>query len=113
MSEPKPKETLTFHLLKTPTFQTLHADGMFTSIAPGERVFLAFYTERMPIPNTLEHEIKEDGALGERMGMTGKRGIVREIHTGITLSLDTLDDLEKHIAEIRKQFQDQEDGANS
>ena len=106
MSDPKTKETLTFHLLKTPTFQTLHADGVFTGLGPGGNVFLAFYTERMPIPTSLVHAFKEDGSLGERIGMTGKRGIVREIHTGITLSLETLDDLEKHIAEIRKQFQE-------
>lgn len=104
MPEEKASQTVTLHLSKTPSFQTLHADGILTGLAPGHRVFLAFYIERPPIPTSITHQLQPDGALGEMVGATGKQGIVREIHTGITLSMEMLKKLEDHIHQLKSQL---------
>jgi hypothetical protein len=73
-------------------------------LAPGQRIFLAFYTERPPIPTSITHRLQPDGSLGEIVEASGKKGIVREIHTGITLSMDMLKKLEEHIHQLKSQL---------
>jgi hypothetical protein len=104
MPEQDSSPTVTFHLSKTPDFQTHHADGILTGLSPGRKVFLAFYTERPPIPTAITHRLDAEGALGEAVDSTGKQGVVREIHTGITLSMDTLEKLEAHIRLLKNQL---------
>ena len=92
-------QTVTFHLLKSPGYQTLRVDGAIGSMTPSG-LALSFYVERGPLPQTVTHEINEDGSLGEVVSVTGKNGIIREIQTGIVIDVDSARDLIKELEKL-------------
>jgi len=102
---PPAKQKITFFLEKTSGFQTLHADGILGSLTPSGYAFLAFFRERVTIPKTIEHEVKADGTLGKMISKTGKEGVFREFHTGITLTEDGLKQLRQHVDKLLKNFE--------
>ncbi len=80
-----------FHYIKSGFFRVLHTDGIIGSVTPNGLIFLGLYSERAAIPQTMVHEITESGRVGaehpdERVG---KKGIVREVEVGATMSVET------------------------
>lgn len=92
-------QTVTFHLIKSPGHQTLRVDGAIGSMTP-TGLALSFYVERGPIPQTVTHEITETGALGKVVSATGKKGIIREIQTGIVIDVAGARDLIKELEKL-------------
>ncbi len=119
-SDAEPKRIL-FHYIKSPAFHTLHADGVIGGITPRADLHLAFYVERLPLPNSTQHGIKEDGTLGPeiRQLRVCKEGIVREMLVDITMDAMTatslhgwlgrhLEMLNKRLSEMEEPSKDQE-----
>jgi len=107
MPEDSPQEqSLTFHLIKAPGYETHHADGAIGGLTPTGGAFLSFFVERGAIPQTLTHQIEESGKLGEVIGTSGRAGIVREIQTGIILDKRRLENLIKHMQSMLKQMEE-------
>ncbi len=104
MSDAEPTASVTFHLEKTPGFQTLHADGVVGGITPSGSAFLAFFTDRAPMPKRIIHEMSADGTLGKVRSVEGKDGIFREVHTGITMTRVGLESLKAHAEKLIKQM---------
>lgn len=92
-------QTVTFHLIKSPGYQTLRVDGAIGSMTPSG-LALSFYVERGPLPQTVTHEIDENGALGKVVSATGKKGIIREIQTGIVIDVGSARDLIKELEKL-------------
>lgn len=92
--------TVTFHLIKGPHFESHQVDGVIGSIAPNGRASLAFFVERGPIPQTITHEIGEDGTLGKVVATTGRLGIVREVQTGVVMDRHGLRMLQEQLAQM-------------
>lgn len=84
--------TVTFHFIKGPRFESHKIDGAIADYVPGG-ISLAFFVERTAIPQSVTHQFEADGSLGKVCSATGKDGIVREIQTGIILDLDEAQDL--------------------
>lgn len=72
-----------FHYLKSPEFRAIHADGAIGGLTPSGHLHMAFYCERMPIPQTVTQKINKDGSIGDIITQTGKDGIVRQMETDI------------------------------
>ena len=106
MSPPVKAETVTFHLEKTHQFQTLQADGMVGGLTPSGQAFLAFYVERAPLPQKLVRQVNENGTLGDLIESDGKKGIFRELHTGLTFNKKCLEALKMNIDQLLKQMED-------
>jgi len=90
MSEEHPS-TVTIDFLKSEQFRVVHADGAFGGINPRlNGLFLTFYSERLPIPNTLVFEVENDGRVGSEVKAqrVSKPGIVREAEVGISMDLE-------------------------
>ncbi len=102
-------DILTFHCEKTTNFQTLHADGVFSSQTPSGNGFLAFYVERTPLPKRIDYVIGTDGSVQNARISEGKEGIFREIHTGLTLSKAGLVELKERVEELLAEMEDDND----
>jgi hypothetical protein len=90
MTEDTPT-TVPFHYIKSSFFRVVHTDGVLGSVTPAGLIFVAVYSERVAIPQTMVHEITESGQVGtERQEeQVGKKGIVREVEVGAMMSVDT------------------------
>lgn len=97
--------TITFHLIKTPSYHTHHVDGVIGGFTPNDGVSLEFFTERGTIPQTVTYQVNADGTLGTMVGKTGKEGIVREIQTGVILDLEGLKSLHEQIGQMIEQLE--------
>lgn len=100
------KKTVTFHLIKSPNFESRRVDGAIGTLAPNGKVSLSFFVERGPIPKTVTHEIEEDGTLGPVKKKTGKEGVVREIQSGILLDIESLRDLCEQLTAMLTKFEE-------
>lgn len=67
-------------MIKGNLFRGVHADGVWGGITPQGQMAFTFYSERMPIPQQLTHEVREDGSLGSEVAgsRVGRTAIVRE-----------------------------------
>ena len=74
---------------KSQSFRVIHADGAYGGTSPRLQLFIAFYSERFPIPKVLTYEASATGApereiVAER---ESKEGVIREVEVGVTLDL--------------------------
>jgi hypothetical protein len=89
MSEPTPnKLRIEYH--KSQSFRVIHADGVYGGTSPRLQLFIAFYSERFPIPKVLTYETSASGApeqeiIAER---ESKEGIFREVEIGVVLDIN-------------------------
>lgn len=93
------KDTVTFHLIKSPRFQSLRVDGAFGRISPNG-LDLSFFVERVAIPQQITHEVESDGTLGKLVGAQGKGGMVRELQAGIVMDLKSAEILHRQLGEM-------------
>jgi hypothetical protein len=89
-----PEETPTiipFHYIKSNFFRVIHTDGALGNVTPSGLIFVGFYSERAAIPQMMVHEITETGQIGaeHQDERVTKKGIVREIEVGATMSVET------------------------
>jgi hypothetical protein len=89
MSEEMPT-SVPFHYIKSNSFRVIHTDGAVGNITPAGLIFMGFYSERSAIPQIMVHEVTEGGQVGgERLDeRVGKKGIVREVEVGATMSVE-------------------------
>jgi hypothetical protein len=80
-----------FHYKKSKLFRVIHADGIIGNITPKNDIFVSFYNERMPLPDTVSHEIFPDGRLGKEILSERKfqtEGLLREMEVGVVIDVD-------------------------
>jgi hypothetical protein len=80
-----------FHYIKSNLFRVVHTDGAIGNVTPSGLIFVGLYSERAAIPQIMVHEITEAGQVGpERLDeRVTKKGIVREVEVGATMSVET------------------------
>jgi len=87
-----PPDKITFYYIKSPQFRVVHVDGVSGGPTPsGRGIHIAFFSERVAIPQQTTQSVGPDGALGPEIPGTrfGKEGIVRELEVDAILDLDT------------------------
>lgn len=89
--QPEAAPRIKFSYLKSPGFRVIHVDGGIGSVTPTGYIHLALYSERLPIPRELVHEVKPDGTLGAevRDERVAKAGVLRELEVDAIFSLQT------------------------
>jgi hypothetical protein len=85
------KQTVDFHYIKSNLFRVTHTDGAMGGVTPAGLIFVALYSERGAIPQKMVHEITEAGQVGPECAdeRVGKKGVVREVEVGATMSVET------------------------
>lgn len=101
-SEPRKLPTeLRFHFVKSSQFRVVHADGAWGGITPQGLISLAAYSERFPIPTTVDHKVDPDGKLGAEVRRTGRDGVLREVEVDLLMSVEVAESfvefLSRHI----------------
>jgi hypothetical protein len=90
-----PATSLNVNYLKSPSFREIHSDGVLGGATPQNRFWVAFYTERFPVPQVVRHTIvpSEDVEGAVRLGdpgepIEGRSGIIRTMEVGVFMSLE-------------------------
>lgn len=106
-----PVSKVTVFQEKAASFRVIHADGAWASVNPYRNLHIAFYSERAPIPKSIE--LGFDKKLGWRELVNErdvKKGWFREMEVDIVLSLEAArtlqDSLVKWIAVLEEQEAD-------
>jgi hypothetical protein len=111
ISSPEREEALPdavdIHYLKTNSYRSYHADGVFGGITPSGKLYIELFIQRAVTPQIVTHKIKEDGSLGEEVHREGKTGIIREIEAGIILDINVARTLPKWLGDKIKFYEDQ------
>lgn len=86
------EDTLRFHYIKSNYFRTVHCDGAIGAISPRlQAIEVAFYSERLPIPQVVAHKIDvKNGQLKEEIltERVMRDGVVREVEVNVVLDID-------------------------
>ena len=103
MSEEKPAPNITINYLKSISFREVACDGVLGGPTPQGNVWLAFYTERFPIPRIIRHQIRrtdQDAFVLEEPGETieGRHGIIRNVEFGVYMSVKTAEQLHEWLS---------------
>jgi hypothetical protein len=101
------KKSLKFHYIKSPQSRDLHVSGVFGGMNPqtGD-LHLSVFTERPPIPQTIDFQLLEDGTLGSELSRDAKDGMVRVIQDTLYMDIGAAFALHQwlsaHIENFRK-----------
>jgi hypothetical protein len=105
--------SLTINYLKSFEFREIACDGAVGGPTPQGKLWLAFYTERFPLPRIVRHKLKRAETEGTMMFDTdapaepveAREGIIRNVEFGLYMSIDTAellhDWLGRNIAALR------------
>lgn len=71
-------------------FRVVHADGVYGGTSPRLDLFIAFYSERFPIPKVLTYETSPTGAPIHEISSEreSKEGIFREVEVAVMMDLN-------------------------
>lgn len=88
--ETKAPTQIRFDFEKSHFFRTIHVDGVFGGPTPQGLIQLAFYSERLPVPKTVTHEVTEQGMLGPEIGAVrvSRTSIYRELEINAMMTPD-------------------------
>lgn len=97
---------ITIHNIKNHQFRQAHTDGASAGITPSGYINVNFYSQRNVIPKATNFKIKEDGSLGEFLGVTkdSKTGIVREYDFGIQMDINTCKSIKNLLEQKIEEF---------
>lgn len=81
--------TVTFHYIKSNLFRVIHVDGAWGGPTPRGDVEVAFWSERVPIPQQMVHKVNDDGTIGDELKeeRIARDGLVREVETLIIMNI--------------------------
>ena len=102
----KQPDKIQYHYNMSNLYRVIHADGAYGGLTPYGYINMNFFAERNTIPESSIHPI-EDGRLGEEILelRTGKKGIIREVETGIVMDVERAKVLVKWLRDKIDEFE--------
>jgi len=96
-----PAQSLEINYLKSNAYREAACDGALGGPTPQKKLWIAFYTERFPIPRIAEYNVVPASKAGSFQLDTstpptiveGRKGIIRNIEFGLYLSLEAAEQL--------------------
>ena len=113
MAADKPT-TIDLNYIKSQNFREISCDGMVGGPTPHNKIWVAFYTERFPLPRIVRHAIVETGNPDEfqvdlkvpAQQIDGRVGIIRNVEFGVYMSVQVAvelrDWLDKQITDTKE-----------
>lgn len=92
-------QSLTINYLKSSDFREVACDGVLGGPTPTGNLWLAFYTERFPLPRIVRHKLKSiEGAYAiddevPAEPVESREGIIRNVEFGLYMSVATAEQL--------------------
>ncbi len=83
---PEPdKSKIDFHYEKSNIFRVVHVDGAYGGPTPQGKILVSVYSERLPLPKVMTHELAPDGSLGKEVDRVSRHGIFREVEVALMM----------------------------
>lgn len=107
----KDQKEIEFNYIKGSNFRVVHADGAMGNGTPSGNLFLVFYSERFPLPDSQTFSISEEGrVIGE---VTEKRkvnsnGVMREVEVGVMLDINVAKGMVVSLSHLIRQLESDE-----
>lgn len=108
----KPKELqsdvsgdrLEFHYIKSSNFRVIHVDGAHGGVSPRQKIQMAIFSERSPIPQFTAHQVERKGSelkLGKEIAgaKISKQGVVREVEAELLMDVETAEAIRTWLGE--------------
>lgn len=94
---PDQPPSLRFHYLKSSDYKEVSCDGAMGGVTPAGKLWLALYSERYPLPRSVDYamrQIDEQGGLEidtekSPASMETREGVIRNVEVGAYMSLKT------------------------
>ncbi len=86
-------KAIRFHMIKSGAFRVIHADGAFGGPTPRGNLMFTLYSERVPFPQRISHELTSTPEGELRLGdeivadRISKDGVVRELECGVVMDI--------------------------
>lgn len=93
--------TVDVHYLKSGNYREAACDGAVGGRTPSDKIWVGFYSERLPLPRVVRHQLKPVGDAGEfqmdlekpPIPLEGRAGIVRNLEFGLYMNADVAREL--------------------
>ena len=107
MADQDPGKTIHINYIKSNDYREVACDGALGSSTPAGKLWVAFYTERLPLPRIVRHELQQSAESSELRidpnspGVTidGRVGIVRNVEFGLYMSPEAARKLHEWLGE--------------
>ena len=92
-------QTVTINYLKSNSFREVACDGVLGGPTPHGSIWMAFYTERFPLPRIVRHKMvptqEENTFTLDDPGevIEGRQGIIRNVEFGVYMTTQTAEQL--------------------
>ncbi len=84
---PNSRATITFDYVKSNYFRVATVDGIVGGLTPNGGIHMAVWSQRLPYPRQVVHEVSEVGLLGIEVERTKRpTDVIREIEIGLVFS---------------------------
>ena len=84
---PGSPKSVNFHYVKSSLFRTIHVDGIYGGMGPRGKLQMNLFSERTPIPKSINYEVSGEG-IGKEVSRDTREGFVREVETHLILDFD-------------------------
>lgn len=104
MEDTKKITDIDFHYLKTNSYRTYHADGIFGGFTPRGFLYIETFLERSPTPTMTKYKMSDSGEVGDEILREGKSGVIREIECGLIMDINAAKSFHKWLDERIKEY---------
>jgi hypothetical protein len=98
----KTKTNFKFKYIFSDNYNPIYVNGAYGGINSKAEIVVHFFLERTALPNSITHEVNEDGTLGTEIEIEPKdhgTSLVRFISTGIIINLEQAKTIHKWLGE--------------
>ncbi len=85
------RREIEFNYIKSDNFHVIHADGAIGNGTPSGNLFIVFYSERFPLPDSQTFNFNEEGRVSGEIVEKRKvnsNGVIREVEVGVMLDIE-------------------------
>ena len=89
-------------------YNPVYVNGAHGGVSPRGELIVNFYLERMPLPESITHEINQNGTIGNEVEAEPedlKNSLVRVVENGVVLNYQSARDLLIWLGEMVKQME--------
>ena len=102
------KPEITFKYVFSYNYNPVYVNGAHGGISPRGELVVNFYLERPPLPNSITHEINQNGTIGNETAQEPedyKNSLVRYISDGVILNYDSARNIHFWLGERLKEME--------
>ncbi len=106
MAQNKPE--IKFKYIFNYNYNPTYVNGAHGGLSPRGELIMNFYLERIPLPESITHEINQNGTIGGEIEMEPadlKNSLVRYIENGVVLNYQSARELHQWLGERVKEME--------